>query len=723
VRTTRREILRWSALSGAALILALPRDNGGSAEVLPAPPSPFAPNPWIRIGSDGAVALVVARAEMGQGVRTSLAMLLAEELEVDLSTVKVLQASPGPDYRRMRTGGSASVQGGFTPLRKAGAAAREMLIGAAAEGWGVAPFACRAQDGHVLHPASGRRKAYGELVGSAAKRDVPKEPRLKDPKEFRILGRSHAKVDGPDIVSGRAVYGLDVRVPGMLVAALARPPVPGGRPLHVDTAGVRSLPGVRQVVSVPSGIAVLADDTWTALKGRDALEIKWDDGPNGHVDSAAHWRRLEEASDRTGYRGRHEGDAAAALATSARTLSAIYRFPFQAHLPVEPMNAIAHVSDGGCEIWVGTQAANQAQELAARKLGLPLDKVKVHMALLGGGFGRRLAIDYVGEAVDVSKAVRRPVQVVWNHADDARHGHVQPASVHRLAAGLDASGRLVAWTHRVAGSFLTILEPVDLTSPTLAADNAWGSSDYPYAIPNAEVEFVPVETPLPTGPWRAVFYPPCIFARESFLDEAAHAGGRDPLAYRLELLAPRDVFKVFDYTIDRGRQARVLELAAEKAGWGRPLPGRPGRRTGRGLACNVYDSDTYIAQIAEVSVGGDGDVRVHRVVTALDAGFIVNPLGVEGQVEGGVIWGLSATLHGEITLRNGRVLQSGYSDFPVLGIEETPALETYLVPSTAKAAGVCEPPVPCVAPAVANAVFAATGRRVRRLPIRSADLA
>jgi isoquinoline 1-oxidoreductase beta subunit len=648
VRTTRREILRWSALSGAALILALPRDNGGSAEVLPAPPSPFAPNPWIRIGSDGAVALVVARAEMGQGVRTSLAMLLAEELEVDLSTVKVLQASPGPDYRRMRTGGSASVQGGFTPLRKAGAAAREMLIGAAAEGWGVAPFACRAQDGHVLHPASGRRKAYGELVGSAAKRDVPKEPRLKDPKEFRILGRSHAKVDGPDIVSGRAVYGLDVRVPGMLVAALARPPVPGGRPLHVDTAGGRSLPGVRQVVSVPSGIAVLADDTWTALKGRDALEIKWDDGPNGHVDSAAHWRRLEEASDRTGYRGRHEGDAAAALATSTRTLSAIYRFPFQAHLPVEPMNAIAHVSDGGCEIWVGTQAANQAQELAAKKLGLPLDKVKVHMALLGGGFGRRLAIDYVGEAVDVSKAIRRPVQVVWNHADDARHGHVQPASVHRLAAGLDASGRLVAWTHRVAGSFLTILEPVDLTSPTLAADNAWGSSDYPYAIPNAEVEFVPVET---------------------------------------------------------------------------PLPDRPGRRTGRGLACNVYDSDTYIAQIAEVSVGGDGDVRVHRVVTALDAGFIVNPLGVEGQVEGGVIWGLSATLHGEITLRNGRVLQSGYSDFPVLGIEETPALETYLVPSTAKAAGVCEPPVPCVAPAVANAVFAATGRRVRRLPIRSADLA
>jgi isoquinoline 1-oxidoreductase beta subunit len=722
VSATRREVLRWGVVSGAALVLSVPWNAADAVEALASPP-PFAPNPWIRIGPDGAVSFVVPRAEMGQGVRTALAMLLAEELDVDLGRVSVHQASPGPDYRRMRTGGSASVQGAFLPLRKAGAAAREMLVVAAAEGWGVAPASCRTENGSVVHGASGRRAPYGGLVAAAAKQAVPKSPALKDPKEFRLLGRPRKKVDGPDIVTGRAVYGLDVKVPGLRVAALARPPVRGGRPLRVDDSRARAIPGVSHVVRVGDAVAVVAADSWSALKGRDALAITWDDGPNGTADSESHWKRLEEAGGRAGYPGRREGDAPSALAACEKRLSAVYRFPFQAHVPVEPMNAIAKVGDGRCEIWVGTQAANQAQELAAKKLGLPLDRVTVNMSLLGGGFGRRLAVDYVGEAVDVSIAVGGPVQVVWTQADDVRHGHFQPASVHRLAAGLDGSGRVAAWTHHVAGSFLTILDPPDLASPSLAADMAWGTSDSPYAIPNSAAVFVPVETPLPTGPWRAVFYPPCVFARESFIDEAAAAAGKDPLALRLELLAPRDIVKVFDYTIDRGRQARVLEVAAEKAGWGHPLPAPPGRRAGRGLACNVYDSDTYVAQVAEVSVGKDGSVSVHRIVTALDAGFVVNPLGAQGQVESGVVWALSAALHGEITLRNGRVVQSGYRDFPVVRLSDTPVLETHLVPSAGSAAGVCEPPVPCVAPAVANAIFAATGRRVRRLPIRPADLA
>ncbi len=623
---TRRDLLRWGAVSGAALFLAVPWDAESAAEALASPPPPFAPNSWIRIGSDGAVSLVVPRAEMGQGVRTSLAMLLAEELDVDLERVTVLQASPGPDYRRMRTGGSASVQGAFAPFRKAGAAAREMLVAAAAAGWGVPLASCRTENEFVVHGASGRRARYGDLVAAAAKQAVPKAPALKEPKEFRLLGRPRRKVDGPGIVTGRAVYGLDVKVPGMRVAALARPPVLGGRPLRVDESRARAVAGVSHVVRVGDAVAVVATDSWSALKGRDALVIAWDDGPNGAVDSESHWKRLEEAGGRAGYPGRHEGDPPAALAASAKRLSAVYRFPFQAHAPVEPMNAIANVGEGSCEIWVGTQAANQAQELAAKKLGLPLEQVTVNMALLGGGFGRRLAVDYVGEAVDVSKAVGGPVQVIWNQADDVRHGHFQPA-------------------------------------------------------------FVPVETPLPTGPWRAVFYPPCVFARESFLDEAAATAGKDPLALRLELLALRDVVKVFDYAIDRGRQARVLEVAAEKSGWGSPLPVPPGRRAGRGLACNVYDSDTYVAQVAEVSVGKDGDVRVHRIVTALDAGFIVNPLGAEGQVESGVAWALSAALHGEITIRNGRVVQSGYRDFPVVRLADTPALETHFVPGAATSPG------------------------------------
>jgi len=717
---TRRDVLRWGALSGAALVLSVPWGDADAVETPSAAP-PFAPNPWIRIGRDGAVSFVVARAEMGQGVRTSYAMLLAEELEVDVSTVKVLHASPGPDYRRMRTGGSGSVYGGFTPLRKAGAAAREMLITAAAAGWGVERATCRAENGAVVHGASGRRKAYGDLVEAAAKLEAPKEPPLKASKDFRVIGKGMAKVDGADIVTGRAVYGLDVRFPGMRFAAVARCPVFRGKLLRFDDTRARAVPGVRKVVAISNGVAVVANDTWSAIKGRDALDVTWDEGPNREIDSAAHWKRLEEATSRPGAPGRHDGDAAAALTGAAKRLAAAYRFPIQAHAPLEPMNAIAHVTEGRCEVWVGTQAANQAQELAAKILGIGADRVKVNMAFLGGGFGRRLGIDYVGEAVEVSKAVGEPVQVVWTRADDLQHGHFQPASAHSLEAGLDAVGNLVAWTHRVAGSFLTILDPPDLTKLN-AADEAWGSSDYPYAIPNAHVEFTPVETPVATGPWRAVTYPSCVFARESFLDEVAHASGKDPLALRLSLLAARDVVKVFDYTIDRARQTRVLEVAAAKAGWGTPLPKRPGRRTGRGLACNVYDSDTYVAQVAEISVGKAGDVRVHRIVTAIDCGLVVNPLGVESQVESAVLWGLSAALHGEITIEKGRVAQSGYHDFPVALLPGTPTLETHLVPSEARPAGVGEPPVPCVAPAVANAVFAATGRRVRRLPIRANQL-
>ena len=715
---TRRDLFRYGAIAAgasAALRVPLLADAAASA-------SRFAPNQWLRIGADGRVTLVVARSEMGQGVRTSLAMILAEELEADWPSIAIEQASPSPDYEDMNTGGSDSVISSWTMLRKAGAAAREMLVEAAARRWKAPAGECRAEKGFVVHGASGRRLAYGALTGDASKLPVPKDPALKDPKDFRIVGTRVPRIDGPAIVTGRAKYGLDTRVPDMLFAAIARCPVSGGKLVRFDDAKAKKVPGVRGAVAISNGVAVLASDSWAALNGRDALEIVWDEGGNAALTSGELSRRLDEAAARPGHVSRKAGDADAALAGAAKRFSATYRDAFQAHASVEPGSSIARVSAGRCEIWTPTQNPQRVRREAARLLGLDPEKVRVNVTLIGGGFGRRLGADYAVEAVEVARAAGRAVQVVWSRPDEFRHDFLHPAGRADVAAGVDASGRIVAWTHRFVTFHLSMFGAFDPNAVDEPDVNPWGGYDNPYAIDNVRVEWTDLESPVATGAWRSVFYPPNVFARECLIDEVAHGLGEDPLALRRRHLEGK--FPFASREVDRAGLRAVLDLASEKSGWGSPLPKRAGRRSGRGIACNVYHGRTVIAQVAEVSVGEAGDVRVHRVVTAVDCGQVVNPLGLEGQVESGIAWALSYALKGEITIEKGRVAETSYREFPVLPLAEMPEVEVYTVaPERPRGpSGLGEMPVPAVAPAVANAIFAATGKRLRRVPIRSEDL-
>jgi isoquinoline 1-oxidoreductase beta subunit len=731
VRTGRRAFLRTGAATSLFLSFRLPDLRAGDE------PSPaLEPNAFLRVGPDGTVTVWVVRMEMGQGVRTLLPMMVAEELEADWTRIRLVQAEPGPRFKdvRLHTSGSSSSAETYGVLRSAGAAAREMLVAAAAEGWAVPAASCRAENGTVVHDATGRRLSYGQLAAAAARQPVPKDPRLKTPAAFKLLGQPIRRVDGPDIVTGRAGYGIDVRVPGMLFAAVERAPTLGGTLLCFDPAPALAVPGVRHVVPVTKGIhpgvAVVADDTWTALRGRAALKVEWAPGPHAAFESDRFLEGLPAACARVRYKVRHEGDADRALEAAPRRLEATYVFPFQAHAPLETMNCTADVRTDGAEIWVPTQTAIRTLQQAARVSGLPEEKIRVHCTLMGGGFGRRLFADFVAEAVEVSKRVGRPVQVFWTREDDMRHGYFQPATAERFTAGADADGRLVALVHAMTASDLTIYDIHEgrniWTGPPREprAEDAyesdqspWGAYDNPYEIPHLRVDCADVTSPVPVGPWRAVEYPSTVFGRECFLDELAHFLGRDPVKLRLELL-PRDVRRVGPYAIDRGRLARALEVAAERSGWGRPLPADKGRRRGRGVAASVYHAGSYIAMVAEVSVDeGLADLRVERIVTAVDCGLALNPLGVEGQTESGIAWGLSATLLGKMDFRGGRAVQGNYDEFEVLRIDRMPRLETVLLESAAPPRGFGEHPVPLVAPAIANAVFAATGRRVRKLPL------
>jgi isoquinoline 1-oxidoreductase beta subunit len=719
VNVTRREFLKVGGVALAGLWLELGLDGRllHAAAAEPAAPAGFRPFAWLAIEPDGRTVIRVGRVEMGQGPRTALPMILAEELDADWSAVHVVTASPGPDFKNMRTSGSWSVGGTYMPLRHMGARARAMLVAAAAARWQVDPSSCRTERGTVVHAASNRTLGYGALAADAARLPIPESAPLKEPAAFRLIGTRTPRVDGPAIVSGAAGYGIDVRVPGMRFASIERCPVPGGTPLAVEDAAARAVPGVRDVVRLPHGVAVVGDHTWAALEGRRALRVTWDEGALRTFDSDAYLRSLVDASAGAGAPGRTVGDVDAALVGAARRLDAVYEYPFFVHAPLEPMNAVAHVKDGACDVWVGSQAPNWVQEDVAARLALEPAAVRVHVPLLGGGFGRRLGVEHAVEAAELSRALRGPVQVVWTRADDMAHGFFQPAAVHRMAAGLDASGKLAAWWHREASSAQNIRGTMDPQNPELAAIHMWGGVDNPYVFPAMRAEFALVPAPIRLGPWRAVFAPSNVMARECFLDEIALATGVDPVALRLGLLEAPDAADDAEKS-RRRRLAAVIRLAAEKAGWGGPRA----RGHALGIAAHVYDGETTMAQVAEVSVER-GAVRVHRFVCAIDCGKVVNPLGLEAQVESAVVWGLSQALGGKITFRQGRVQQANFADYPILRYSETPVIETYAIESGPQPLGAGEQPAAPVGAAVLNALSTLTGKRLRRMPVTAAYLA
>lgn len=704
---TRRQFLKSVSVGGAALVIAVqwPREllaAGGEAAAVGAGALEFAPSVFLRIDAGGAVTVTVARSELGQGARTVVPMLVAEELEADWSLVRVEPAVAHPErYGPMTTGGSSTVRGGWDPLRKAGAAAREMLRQAAAERWGVALGECRAEKGAVVHGPSGRTLPYGELVGEASRLPVPQDPPLKERRDWRVIGTSPARLDTPEKVRGAAKFGIDQERPGMLVAAVDRCPVFGGKARAWDAAAALAVPGVRAVQAISTGVAVLADSTWAAWRGREALRTAWDEGPHAALSSETIRAQLDAAAATGGKLVRQDGDADAALGAAARRLEADYEVPFLAHAALEPMNCLADVRADLAEVWAPSQAPQWAQQAVAGVTGLPLDKVAIHTTLSGGAFGRRLMFDFAAEAAELSQAAKAPVKVVWTREQDMARDYYRPVSLHRMTAGLDAAGRLTAWRHLVVAPSIVAQNFPDAPADE-EPDAVDGAIGWPYDVPNVQVAYARVDTPVPIGWWRSVYNTQTAFANECFLDEIAAAAGVDPLDLRRSLLPAG------------GRHRAVLERAAEAAGWGSPAPA--GRA--RGLA--VHESfGSICAQVAEISVAR-GEVRAHRFVCALDCGVAVHPDQIAAQVEGCVALALSAALHGEITLENGRVRQRNYDDCPIVTLDVMPEVEVHLIAQQPRPGGVGEPPLPPVFPALCNAVFAATGQRVRRLPIRLA---
>ncbi|HLY55113.1 MAG TPA: xanthine dehydrogenase family protein molybdopterin-binding subunit, partial [Stellaceae bacterium] len=690
---SRRDLLKAGAVTGGLLLtVGLPASE--AAEAAPdVPPSAF-----IRIDKDG-ITLIIPRVEMGEGTYTSLPMLIAEELEVGLDQIRLEPAPPDarlysdPINGEQVTGTSATTMGFYDPLRRAGAAARTMLVAAAAKRWGVAAAECHAERAAVLHAASGRSLAYGELAADAAKLHPPKQVALKEPKDFTLVGKPVKRLDMPDKVTGKAQFAIDMRLPGMKVATVAACPVFGGRLARLDDARARQVKGVRQIVRLPDAVAVVADHMGAARKGLEALDIVWDEGPGAGDSSAAIRAAMNKASQRQGAVGTKTGDAAKALASAAKRLEAVYEIPLLAHATMEPMSCTVQVAKDGCDVWVGTQAPVRAQEAAAKAAGLPVSKVRIHNQLIGGGFGRRLYGDFIAQAVAIGRQVEGPVKVIWTREEDMRHDRYRPCYLDRLAAGLDAEGNPVAWTHRVCASAVSAgWDPSSVKNGL--DDDAVDAAAGPYGFPNVLIDYVRHEPGrVPTGWWRGVGPTHNTFMVESFVDELAAAAGKDPVAFRRPLLAKAP------------RVQKVLDLAAEKSGWSTKLP--PGR--GRGVSV-LSSFGSNLAQVAEVTVAADGSVRVDRVVCAVDCGRIVNPDTVRAQVEGGIIFGITAALYGEITIDRGRVEQGNFDSYRLLRIDEAPAIEVHIVESAEAPGGIGEPPTATVMPAVANAIFAATGK-------------
>jgi isoquinoline 1-oxidoreductase subunit beta len=694
---SRRSFLKSSAAVGGGLVIGaqLPQAFAKAAVTTSMPQA------WIRIGSDNSITILCDRSEMGQGVVMALPTLVAEELEVDLNKIKVDFAPPGEVYINAMlggqiTGGSTSVRDGWDKLRIAGAKARVMLTDAAAQKWGVDASKCTAKNGVVTGPG-GKRATYGQLADAASKLTPPKEVRLKDPSEFRYVGKPLKRLDTASKVNGTCEFGIDVKLPGMKYAALAQCPVLGGKVMSVDDASAKSMPGVKHIVKISDGVAVVADSWWQAKQARDALKITWDEGPNKSLTTEGVFKGLADAMAKPGAQIKAQGNVAEAMKGAAKKVEATYQMPFLSHSPMEPMNFTADVRKDSALLIGSIQFQQMALGMAAGITGLKPDKITIKTTYLGGGFGRRIDLDYMAQAVEISKAIGAPVKLVWTREDDLTHDFYRPASLTQMSAGLDASGKPVALSLKMSSPSVTsrLFPPLvkDGIDPLMTE-----AILVPYDIANQSVATVIHDTGLRVGFLRSVSHALNVFANESFIDELAVAAGKDPYQYRRALLDKQPRFR------------NVLDLAAEKSGWGKPLPAG----TARGIAL-MEGYETYMAQVAEVSVV-NGAIKVHRVVVAVDLGRMVNPNIVEQQIESNIVFGLTALLYGNITLKDGRVQQANFDTYQLLRLPETPKIEMHIVKSTEKPGGIGEPGMALISPAVANAVYALNGKRLRTMP-------
>jgi len=709
---SRREFLTASALIGGLVVAFFIPGARRFAQAQPAPVKLPAPNAFLRIGADDRITVLVAHAEMGQGIWTTLPMLLAEELDADWGRIRVEHAPAAPAYAHtafglQMTGGSTSTWSEFDRYRQAGALARTLLIAAAAQRFGVSAADCRTENGAVI--CGTQRARYGELAEAAAKLEAPRSVTLRDPKDWKVIGKPTRRLDTPEKTTGRAQFGIDVQFDGLLTAVIARSPVFGGKVKTFDAAKARAVPGVRDVVQVPSGVAVVADHFWAAKLGRDALAVEWDPGAGVDFDTTKLREEFRRLAATRGAAAARAGDPAAALKRAAKVFEAEYTAPFLAHATMEPLNCAVRIGSDKCEIWTGTQFQGIDQQVAAGITGLKPEQVEIHTQFLGGGFGRRATptSDFVAEAVQVAKAAGKPVKTVWTREDDTRGGYYRPAYLHRLRVGVGADGLPMTWSHAIVGQSITTGSPFEPFTVKNGVDvtSVEGVADSPYIkdIRDHRVELHSPRSAVPVLWWRSVGHSHTAFVMESMIDELAASAGRDPVEYRRALLAHHP------------RHLGVLNLAAEKSGWGAKLP------AGRARGVAVHESfGSWLAQVAEVSLEG-GCIRVHRVVCAIDCGIAINPAGVVAQVEGAIAFGLGAALHSKMEIREGRPLQSNFHDYRVLRLDEMPVVEVHIVPSGERPGGVGEPGVPPIAPAVANAVFALTGERLRDLPLAPAS--